>query len=326
MGEILLDARTHGMSAGTAVTMANAATALGMAPTSEPVLAGGGTVTYEGTDRVLFTDPTGASGVARLDYAGKLSGGTFSINVLLPAASTPDAEHRYVVLRNAAGDNDVVRVAIAEAGGNARRVRVFNQAGTRLHETTLALPDAAPSRFHVGGDLAAGQLRVQIFTADGGYSTTPAYDSGTLTVSWSGQTSIGEGRLGAITSAAAVSQAWHWARILDTTTAAVAPSSASTKPVIEGYGDLVGADLTGFVVGGSGSGYSIVSATQVGGTSVGAISISGLRVFLARPTVDAATVRVVAEDGAGTDSDPFDVVFPVVLGGGPLTWDGAAWT
>lgn len=320
MTRLTLNAAAHGQTAGTVVTDTSSGNTASLGSyVDKKELAGNGQVTFEGTDVLRFTDSPGTSNVARLDWTTRLNGTKFSVEVEINAMPAPGGgEMRILEVRNYGNTASVVRVQVVTDG----RVRVYNGAGTTLWTSTTTLPTGAGSRVHVGGDVSAATLSVNIYTGSDGKSNTAAESSGTLTsINWGGATNVGGLRFGSITSAADLTWDLRNVRIDDQTSAPLGALSASAPTVGNGV-EVIGHNFTGAVTGGT-SPYTL-AGSQLTGTSVGTISISGLVGYFTRPASGTVSVRWTVTDNVGSTAST-DRTYSATAAAGPKVWDGTQW-
>lgn len=282
---------------------------------------GTATVTYDAANYTFVCADTGGGYVARLDWDGLWNTDVGVAEVEGYGVSGLGAgDNRILDIRSASAS--ICRIEVDDAAGAPLLFVYSAAAGSVANSGTNYLPTSAGWRVSVGFRVSTGDLQVRLYTASDGRSATPVWE-----VNLTGQT-LGAAnstvlRAGQLNSTQTGVVAVRNMRFDNTTLAPLGP--LIDMPHIIASPGVVGVDLSGQVI--SGVPPYVLTAQQVGGTSVGAITVSGLIAYFAKPTVDTATVRfTITDDLAQTDT--IDVEFPTdtAASGGISLWNGSNWS
>lgn len=284
----------------------------------------GGTVTWDSATQTYSCSDTAGGGYARLEWNGvwntdigvaEVSG--YGVSDLGGGTS------RIIDIRSASAS--VCRIEVDNAVG-APKILVYDSTGTTLgHSGTTYLPTNAGWRISLGFEISTGTVQARLYLGGDGQSNTADW-----TLNLTGQ-NLGAANsillyVGQLNSTPSGTHKIRYARF-DNTTYAAMGNWASNPPVIGTAVATVGRNYTGQITAGT-SPYTL-SASQISGTSIGTITISGLAAYFAAPTVDTAVIRfTITDSNSQTDTEDISFLPGASAGVETYVWSDALqqWT
>lgn len=282
----------------------------------------GNTLTYEEVSGVgvirAYNPLTGTDG--NNQFRWNLPGTTFAAatEVEYSPNSWPVAQLRTIQFNTATGY--AARIEISNDG-----VMMVYTPGTGANNDMVGtVPIDTGSGFRILFEVTTGTagsqtVRATLYNGSDGKSTsasetlssttaTTQTDALTL-VSYGGINNAGEGTID-----------YRNIQLEDAAIGVIGPLS---NPVVGGTETAVAAAILSGITGGDGGPYSIVAASQTGGTSIGALSYSGLTVWGTILNIDEVTLSVTVEDGSSNQVVQI-VTIPApsgTVGSGEFMWN-----
>lgn len=257
----------------------------------------GNTLTYEEVSGIgvirAYNPVTGTDGNNQLRW--NLPGTTFAAatEVEYSPNSNPVAQLRTIQFDTTTGyaarlefaTNGVMMVYTPGTGGNndmVGNVPINTSSGFRiLFEVTT-------------GTAGSQTVRATLYNGSNGKSTTPS-ETLTSTTATTQTDALIRVVYGGINNAGEGTIDYRNIQLEDAAIGALGPLASS---MVAGTESAIAAATLSGITGGDGGPYSIVSATQTGGTSIGTLSYSGLTVWGSTLNVDSVTLSVTVEDGS----------------------------
>lgn len=283
----------------------------------------GNTLTYEevsGTGVIRSYNPaTGSDG--NVQFGWNLPGTTFAAatEVEYEAQALPPAQIRTIQFGTALGY--AARLEIAASG--VMMVYTPGTGGNNDMVGSVSVDTVSGFRIYFGittGTDGAQEVTAILYNGSNGKGTTPSetLTSSTATTSTDALTYV---VYGGINNAGQGTFNYRNTQLEDAAIGTIGPLSAS--PVVEGTETAVAAATLSGITGGDGGPYSIIGATQTGGTTIGTLSYSSLTVWGTTLNVDEVTLSVTVEDGSSNQVVQ-TVTIPApagTVGSGEFMWD-----